>query len=279
MRNWILISIVTTILAVGALAAAQEDAKQLAAKGHSVFLQVLGGDESKLPEAIRYMEDARQLDPTNVNNLYNLGRVRFFEVITLGRQESLAKAEEAFARIIELDPKKTEALSFHGSVLTQQSGGRDIAKFMQGVTEMKTALEKSPNNINNLIVMAFTAGNFPPQALAAMGNYSPLKDLQFVSTAFSGRVSSYAPHADVVMKAFLGENFKLKGDEEKARASFEAALAVPKPNDAGAQAGREVLTAAIAARMNGGEKSLFNTRIFQGCHSCHLNAPDKLQAR
>ena len=53
-----------------------------------------------------------------------------------------------------------------------------------------------------------------------MGNYSPLKDLQFVSTAFSGRVSSYAPHADVVMKAFLGENFKLKGDEEKARASF-----------------------------------------------------------
>ncbi len=74
MRNWILISIVTIILAVGALAAAQEDAKQLAAKGHSVFLQVLGGDESKLPEAIRYMEDARQLDPTNVNNLYNLGR-------------------------------------------------------------------------------------------------------------------------------------------------------------------------------------------------------------
>ena len=124
MRNWILISIVTIILAVGALAAAQEDAKQLAAKGHSVFLQVLGGDESKLPEAIRYMEDARQLDPTNVNNLYNLGRVRFFEVITLGRQESLAKAEEMFARIMELDPKKTEALSFHGSVLTQQ--GMDI---------------------------------------------------------------------------------------------------------------------------------------------------------
>src|SRR2546422_4329743 len=169
MRNWILISIVTIILGVGALAAAQEDAKQLAAKGHSVFLQVLGGDESKLPEAIRYMEDARQLDPTNVNNLYNLGRVRFFEVITLGRQESLAKAEEVFARIIELDAKKTEALSFHGSILTQQSGGRGIAKFMQGGAEKKTALEKSPHNINKPIVMAFTAGNISPPAPAAVG--------------------------------------------------------------------------------------------------------------
>ncbi|HYR90208.1 MAG TPA: hypothetical protein VE422_39410 [Terriglobia bacterium] len=279
MRNWILLSIVAIILAVGALAAAQQDTKQLAAKGHSVFLEVLGGDESKLPEAIRYMEEAREKDPANVNNLYNLGRVRFFEVITLGRQESLARAEEVFARILELDPTKTEALSFHGSILTQQSGGRDIAKFMQGVTEMKTALEKSPNNINNLIVMAFTAGNFPPQALAAMGNYNPMKDLQIVSTAFNGRVSYYAPHADVVMKAFLGEGFKLQGDNEKARASFEAALAVRKPDDAGAQAGREVLAAAITARMNGGEKSLYSNRIFQGCHSCHLKAPDKLQAR
>jgi tetratricopeptide (TPR) repeat protein len=279
MHKWILISIAAIVLAVGALGAAQQDAKQLAAKGHSVFLEVLGGDESKLPEAIRYMEEARELDRTNVNNLYNLGRVRFFEVITLGRQESLAKAEEVFARIMELDPKKTEALSFHGSILTQQSGGRDIAKFMQGVGEMKAALEKSPNNINNLIVMSFTAGNFPPQALAAMGNYNPMKDLQFVSGAFSGRVSHYAPHAEVVMKSFIGEGFKLQGDNEKARASFEAALAVPKPTEAGAQAGREVLTAAITDRMNGGEKSLFSNRIFAGCHSCHLNAPDKLQAR
>jgi tetratricopeptide (TPR) repeat protein len=280
MRNWILISIVAIVLSIGVVGAAQQDARQLTAKGHSVFMEVLGGDESKLPEAIRYMEEARELDPTNVNNLYNLGRVRVFEVITLGRRESLGKAEEAFARIMELDPKKTEALSFHGSVLTQQSGGRDIAKFMQGVGEMKAALEKSPNNINNLIVMAFTAGNFPPQALAAMGNYSPLRDLQFVSNAFNGRVSGYAPHADVVMKSLIGETFKLQGDEEKARASFEAALAVPKPAAAaGAQAGRDVLTAAIAERMNGGEKPLLSNRVFQGCHSCHLNAPDKLQAR
>src|SRR2546422_8390749 len=128
MRNWILISIVAIVLAAGALGAAQQDVRQLAAKGHSIFLEVLGGDESKLPEAIRYMEEARDLDPTNVNNLYNLGRVRFFEVITLGRQESLGKAEETFARIMELDAKKTDALSFYGSILTQQSGGGDNAQ-------------------------------------------------------------------------------------------------------------------------------------------------------
>jgi tetratricopeptide (TPR) repeat protein len=279
MRNWILISIASIILAVGGLSASQQDAKQLTAKGHSVFLEVLGGDESKIPEAIRYMEEARELDPTSVRNLYNLGRLRFFEVITLGRRESLAKSEEVFARILELDPNKTEALSFHGSVLTLQGGGRDIAKFMQGAGEMKAALQKSPNNINNLIVMAFTARNFPPVALAAMGNYNPLKDLENVSGVFDGQVSHYAPHADVVMKAFLGESFKLEGDNEKARASFEAALAVPKPTHEGARAGREILTAAITARMNGGEKPLFGNPLFTGCHSCHLSAPDKLPAR
>lgn len=277
MRNWILISIVIMALAVGTLAARTSSAKELADKGLAVFHDVLGGDETKLAEAVQYMEDARKADEKNIDNLYNLARAYFYEGITFNKVEPIIKAEQITARIMELDPKKTEALAFHGSLLTIMSGGRDIPKFMQGAQEMKKAIELAPKNINNRIVLAFTARNFPPQALAAMGNYDPLPDLEFVSNAFEGDSFFYAPHADTVMKAFVGETYKSKGDSEKAKAKFEAALAVPKPKDPGERAGRELIDAAIKARMNGGEKTLFSG-VFSGCHSCHLNAPDKLAA-
>lgn len=277
MRNWILISIVTVGLAAGTSAARGSNAKELAAKGLDVFHEVLGGDEAKLPEAIRYMEESRTADDKNIDNLYNLARAYFYEGVTFNKQEPIVKAEQIAARIMELDPKKTEALSFHGSILTLMSGGRDIAKFMQGVQEMKKAIELSPNNVNNRIVIALTSRNFPPQALAAMGNYDATADLEFVSKAFDGNAFYYAPHADTVMKAFVGEIYQQKGNTEKARANFEAALAVPKPKDAGERAGRELIDGMITSRMNGGAKSLF--RAFPGCHSCHLNAPDKLATR
>src|SRR5439155_4663436 len=108
------------------------------------------------------MVQARQADGTNVDNLYNLARAYFFDALTFNRQESLVQAEQTFARVIELDPKRVDALSFHGSILTQMSGGRDLAKFLQGVQEMKTAIERSPNDITSRIVMSFTARNFPP---------------------------------------------------------------------------------------------------------------------
>lgn len=277
MRNWILISIVTIGLAVGTLGARGSDAKALAEKGLSVFYDVLGGDEAKWPEAIKYMEESRRADGTNIYNLYNLARAYFYEAITHSNAEAVLKAEQTFARIIELDPKKTEALSFHGSILTLLSnGGRDLAKFMQGVQEMKKAIELAPNNINNRIVMAFTSRNFPPQALAAMGNYDPFSDLQTVKAAFDDNGFYYAPHADVVMKAFVAETLKLRGQDAKAKEVFQAALAVPIPKDPGPRAGREIINGAITERMNGGEKSLFNNSLFAGCHSCHLNAPDKL---
>jgi hypothetical protein len=146
---------------------------------------------------------------------------------------------------------------------------------MQGAEEMKTAVAKDPRNINNRIVIAFTADNFPPQALAAMGNYDNLKDLEFVRDDFSQNAFHYAPHAQVVMNAFVGEAYKRKGDEAQARSNFETALAIAKPSAAGERKGRELLDAAIRERMNGGERPL-RSGVFSGCHSCHLSAPDKL---
>ena len=276
MRYWILISILTSAMAAGTVAAGQQTSQQLAEKGHAIFMDVLAGDQSKLPEVIRLMEEARAADETNQTNLYNLGRVYFYKALTFNDGEALGKAEAVFARILELNPNYTEALAFHGSILTAQSQGRDIAKFMKGAEEMKTAIAKDPKNINNRIVLPFTARNFPPQAIAAIGNYDPVADLEFVSSAFDGNMFFYAPHADVVMKAFVGEAYLRKGDAEKANAKFQAALNVPKPADPGERKGRDMLDALITARMNGGTTQLGNGGVISGCHSCHVSAPDKL---
>ena len=164
MRTWFVLSILIVSVAIGTLGATGQDAKQLAAKGHEVFVEVLGGHEAKYAEAVQYMEQSRQLDPANSNNLYNLARAYFYDALTTNNAESAKKAEQTLAKLMELKPSDTRALAFHGSILTSMSGGKDVAKFMQGVTEMKTAIEKDPQNINNRIVLPFTARNFPPQA-------------------------------------------------------------------------------------------------------------------
>ncbi len=279
MRYGVLITIMSIALAAGVMKAAEPDAKELAQKGYTTFRMVLAGDEAKLPEAIRYMEEAQSADATDANNLFNLARAYFFEVITFGKMESVEKAEKTFARVIELDPKNMDALSFHGSILTQMSAGRDIGKFMKGAGEMKAAVAQSPNNIGSRIILAFTARNFPPQGLAAMGNYNPDDDLQFVAKFLTPLNSDFAPHAGVVMNAFVAEAYKAKGDEEKARSSFQTALNIEKPADPGQLAGREMLDKVINARMKGGDKPIFDEPIFGGCHSCHLGAPEKLLSR
>jgi tetratricopeptide (TPR) repeat protein len=279
MNKWLLISIVAVGLAAsvtGATGQTEPEAKQLAVKGHTTFVEVLGGDEAKFSEALRFMERSRELAPDDASNLYNLARAYFYDGLTHQNSASLAKAEQSLAKLITLKPEDTRALSFHGSALTVLSGGQDIAKFMQGAREMKTAIEKDPKNINNRIVLALTSTNFPPQALAAMGNYDNLGDLEIVRDVFNGQKFYYAPHADVMMKAFVGEAYLAKGDNAKAKSNFEAALAVPQPTDAGALAGRKLIDSAIRARMNGGDKRIASGPALSGCHSCHLNAPDKL---
>ena len=95
MRTWFVLSILMVIVAIGTLGATGQDAKQLAAKGHEVFVEVLGGHEAKYAEAVKYMEDARQLDPANTNNLYNLARAYFYDALTTNNAESAKKAGTA----------------------------------------------------------------------------------------------------------------------------------------------------------------------------------------
>jgi tetratricopeptide (TPR) repeat protein len=276
---WIVIAIVLIGLGIGALYAAEPDAKALAQKGYVSFKDVLAGDEAKLPEAIRLMEDARKADETYVPNLYNLARAYFFEGITFNKEESVSKAEKTFARMIELDPSRMDALAFHGAILAQMSGGRDMAMFMRGAQELKTAGQRNPDDLTVRIVTAFVSQSVPPQALAMIGVADPVGDLKFIGGAFDKFSSEFAPHASVVMNAFIGEGLMLKGDKENARASFERALKVPQPFGEGEIAGRKLLDDAIKVRMKGGEQSIFGSAVFSGCHSCHLANPDKLLPR
>jgi tetratricopeptide (TPR) repeat protein len=255
---------------------AAPDAKALAQKGYNLFKDVIAGDEAKLPEAIRYMEEARDADGTDVPNLYNLARAYFFEGITFNRGEAIAEAEKTFARTIELDAGRTDAMAFHGAILAQMSGGKDMALFMRGAQEMKTAIERTPDDVTVRLILAFAAQIVPPQAHALMGVSDTVHDLTFVGNIFAGFSSDFAPHAALVMDAFIGEAQLSAGDKNSAQTSFERALKTPEPSDAGQLAGRKVLERVIVERMNGGGTSIFQNPNFSGCHSCHLGAPDKL---
>jgi tetratricopeptide (TPR) repeat protein len=261
------------------LAFAGADAKELAAKGYSTFQAVLAGDEAKLPEAIRLMEQSRDADANNVNNLYNLARAYLFEGITFDKNESFMKSEKAFARVVELDPNHVDALAFHGGMLILGSGGGDQAMLMRGIQDMKTALQRNPNDIGVRIIIGMMTASLPPQFHAALGLGNPVENLKLIGGKLDNLNSDFAPHAAVVMNAVIGEALMSAGQKEKARVSFEKALKVPQPYDDGQIAGRKVLDGIIAARMNGGEKPIFAERVFSGCHSCHLSAPDKLLKR
>jgi tetratricopeptide (TPR) repeat protein len=213
-----------------------QDAKTLAQRGYVLFKHVLAGDEGKLPEAIRLMEESVVVDDSYAPNEYNLARAYFFDGITFNKSESFAKAEKAFARVLELDSTRTDAMAFHGSILAHMSAGRDMALFMSGAQEMKTALQRTPDDLTVRIVLAFAALEMPPQARTTMGVTNLLGDLRFIGKALEAMSSDFAPHASVVMNAYIGEGLMIIGDKEQARASFEQALKVPQPMDDGERA-------------------------------------------
>ena len=276
MRRAVLISMTLIVIAVATLRATEPDAKELAQRGYSIFKQVIAGDEAKLADAIRYMEEAQKADETYVPNLFNLARAYFFERITFNKEDSIAKAEKAFARVVELDPTRMDALSFHGAILAAMSGGTDRAMFMRGAQELKTAMEREPNDLGVRIVTGFVSMSVPTEVLPMIGNPDMLGNLKTIGNVLDSFSSDFAPHASVVMNGFIGEAYMKRGDQEKAAESFARALKVPKPEDPGQRAGRDLLDVAITARMNGGEKPIFAQPLFSGCHSCHLAAPDKL---
>jgi tetratricopeptide (TPR) repeat protein len=279
MRTWILIPMLMIGVTAGTLKATEPDAKELAQRGYAIFKTVISGDEAKLPEAIQLMEEARKADETYVPNLFNLARAYFFEGITFEKEESISNAEKAFARIVELDPGRMDALSFHGAILALMSRGNDMAMFMRGAKELRTAMQAAPNDLGVRIVTGFVSFNLPPEALPLIGNPDTLGNLKTIGGVLDSFSSDFAPHSSVVMNAFIGESLMNSGDKEKARERFAQALSVPKPDDPGQRAGRELLDRMISARANGGERPIFAESMFGGCHSCHLAAPEKLLRR
>jgi uncharacterized protein (DUF2141 family) len=252
----------------------------MAKQGWTTFLEVLAGDQTKFGLAVRQLEQAAVAAPTDVFNLFTLGRAYFYDAITHNNLSSAEKAERTFARILELNPKH-DALAFHGSVLTFLSQGKDPEKFRKGIQEMNQTVQQDPNSLNGRFSRSLTALGLPPQARSGMGNYDPVEDLEFASHAFEGIEFHYAPHAGVGSKAFVGEAYLLRRDIAKAQAAFKAALAVPVPSEAGAKAGRVLLLDIIRKRLNGSEQSL-NELLGQAglssCNTCHLRISEKTQS-
>ena len=252
----------------------------LARQGRLTFLEVLAGDQTKFQLAVRQLEQAADTAPTDVYNLFTLGRAYFYDAITHNNLASAEKAERTFARILELNPKH-DALAFHGSVLTILSQGKDLEKFRRGVEEMNRMVQQDPNSLNGRFGRSLTALGLPSQARSGMGNYDPVEDLEFASHAFEGIESHYAPHAEVGSKAFVGEAYLLRRDVAKAQAAFKAALAVPLPSEAEAKAGRTLLQDIIRKRLNGSEQTL-NELLGQAglgtCNTCHLRISERVQS-
>jgi tetratricopeptide (TPR) repeat protein len=98
-----------------------------AKRGWLTFLEVLAGDQTKFQLAVRQLEQAAAAAPTDVNNLFTLGRAYFYDAITHNNLASAERAERVFARVLELNPKH-DALAFHGSVQTILSQGKDLEK-------------------------------------------------------------------------------------------------------------------------------------------------------
>jgi len=252
----------------------------MAKQGWTTFLEVLAGDQTKFGLAVRQLEQAAVVDPTDVFNLFPLGRASFYDAITHNNLSSAEKAERTFARILELNPKH-DALAFHGSVLIFLSQGKDPEKFRKGIQEMNQTVQQDPNSLNGRFSRSLTALGLPSPARSGMGNYDPVEDLEFASRAFEGIEFHYAPHAGVGSKAFVGEAYLLRRDIAKAQAAFKAALAVPVPSEAGAKAGRVLLQDIIRKRLNGSEQSL-NELLGQAglssCNTCHLRISEKTQS-
>lgn len=256
-----------------------------AKEGWLTFMEVLAGDQAQFQSAVRRLEQAATAVPTNEHNLFTLGRAYFYDAITHNNLASAERAERAFSRVLELNPKH-DALAFHGSVLTVLSQGKDLGKFQKGIQEMNRVVQQNPSNLNGRLSRSLTALGLPSEARSGMGNYDPVDDLEFASRAFEGIEFHYAPHAEMGSKAFVGEAYLLRGDVAKAQAAFKAALSVPLPSEPGAKAGRVLLQDLVRKRLNGSERS-FNELLGQaglgGCNTCHLrisgNAQSSLKER
>jgi uncharacterized protein (DUF2141 family)/cytochrome c-type biogenesis protein CcmH/NrfG len=260
---------------------AGDQSRNLAKQGWLTFQEVLAGDQGKLELALKQLEQAAAVAPADVHNLFTLGRAYFYDAITLHHLTSAVKAERAFARVLEIDPKHN-ALAFHGSVLAILAQGKDPERFRKGIREMNQNVQQNPDSLNGRFSRALTALALPPKARAEMRNYDPAEDLEIASLALAGIEFHYAPHAEVGSKAFVGEAYLLRGDVAKAQAAFKAALAVPPPSEEEAKAGRVLLCDLIQKRLDGSEQRLtemLGTIGLGTCNTCHLRISGTVQSK
>ena len=73
---------------------------------------------------------------------------------------------------------------------------------MRGAQELKTAMEREPNDLGVRIVTGFVSMSVPTEVLPMIGNPDMLGNLKTIGNVLDSFSSDFAPHSSVVMNGF-----------------------------------------------------------------------------
>jgi len=116
-------------------------------------------------EQIKQLEGYLKTSPENTQILKKLGII-YHRLAEKGDKKAVKQAESLFKKLLQLEPKNAEVLSWYGSILTMK--GRDawlpffkIKYVNDGLKEMDKAVKLAPNNITVRMVRAETCLALP----------------------------------------------------------------------------------------------------------------------
>ena len=145
----------TTYLGMGEFQKAREDflkiiendKKSVQAKGGYYYLGLIAFNESKIPEGIEYLTKALDIDPNDINILFNRG---YYYGLTMQTE----KAIKDYDKIIKLDPSIKEVYANRGTEkvnLYNRQDRKDNKLLTSACKDLKKAKELGDNSVGDLL--------------------------------------------------------------------------------------------------------------------------------
>ena len=171
-----------------------------------------------IEEKINVLETELAGEPKNVSILLELGKL-YHSLAVNGHRDAVSKAEKMFEKVLEVEPNNTEALVWHGSVLTLKGYYEwfPIMKLVyvwEGIREMRRAVELDPDNPIVRLVRANTS-------LALPGFFKQLKvaiqDFEYLLILYEKVPDKFSKDMLASVYLGLGKAYKKAGNEKKAK--------------------------------------------------------------
>lgn len=178
------------------------------------FVIFAGNIRSKIDS----LEAQLRNNPKDTSLLMELGRL-YHNLAADGDSHAVSKAEEIFEKLLKIEPDNTEALAWHGSILTLK-GYYEWVPVMKlvyvynGIRKMRRAVELDPNNPAVRLIRANTS-------LALPRFFGQLKvaiqDFEYLLMLYEKAPNKFSEDmlADVYLG--LGKAYKKAGDRERAK--------------------------------------------------------------